>query len=322
MYDNVDFKVRNTDVSGIDFLGETSCYFDVTGEHDFNGERIITGTIGNVSGKNYFKIAASRTGVNIKDGSMCKWYLGDNFKTLGRGDIKHAIEKLGDTLHLLIDEATVTRIDIAQNFMVKHPTEIYYNHLGELRHAKRAPTTGNGGIEGLYYYQSNGLLIFYDKIREQTEKGCSIPELYQGKNVLRYEQRYKSRLPKSFNVERVKGSMLYDEKFYMGVVNRWHENYNNISKINDININFEAMKTKKDLYTMGILSLIELQGGELSVTSQIAEAQKTGILSKKQAFDLRQAITDALKVKEGLTVRNEAILELDKKIRDAVKFYR
>jgi hypothetical protein len=82
------------------------------------------------------------------------------------------------------------------------------------------------------------------------------------------------------------------------------------------------MKGKKDLYTMGLLALIESQGGELSVISQIAEAQKTGILSKKQAFDLRRAIADACKVKEGITARNEAIAELDKKVRDAVKYYR
>jgi hypothetical protein len=97
MYDNVDFKLRNTDVSGIDFLSETPCYFDVSGEHDYQGERVITGTLGDVSDKNYFRITVNRMGVNIKDGSMCKWHLGDNFKTLGRGEAKRAIEKLSDT---------------------------------------------------------------------------------------------------------------------------------------------------------------------------------------------------------------------------------
>jgi hypothetical protein len=123
-------------------------------------------------------------------------------------------------------------------------------------------------------------------------------------------------------VERVTGAMLYNEKFYIDIINRWRDNYRAINKVNDININFEAMKGKRDLYVMGVLSLVESQGGELSVVSQIAEAQKTGILSKKQAFDLKQAITDACKVKEGLTVKNEAILELDKKVTEAAKFYR
>ena len=55
---------------------------------------------------------------------------------------------------------------------------------------------------------------------------------------------------------------------------------------------------------------------------QINEAQKRGDLTKKQAYDLRQAVNDACQIKEGLTVPNEAIKELDKKINEAVRFYR
>lgn len=320
MYDNIDFRLRNTDVSGIDFLSETPCYFDVTGEHCFNGETVISGTFDD------FRITVNKNGVNIKNGSLCKWYLGDNFQTLGRSDVQRAIEKLSDTLHLPVDEATITRLDIAQNFKVNYPVNVYYNHLGEMKYCKRSPITNGAGleIEGLYYFLNNrgGLLVFYDKIKEQKAKRQEINELYKNNNILRYEQRYFKHLPKSFNVERVTGAMLYKEKFYIGAIDRWRDNYRAIKKINDININFEAMRTKRDLYIMGVLSLIESQGGELSVITQIAEAQKTGILSKKQAFDLKQAITDACKVKEGLSVKNEAILELDKKVTEAAKFYR
>ncbi|KAA6316690.1 hypothetical protein EZS27_033035 [termite gut metagenome] len=116
--------------------------------------------------------------------------------------------------------------------------------------------------------------------------------------------------------------MLYDEAFYINVVNRWKESYKAIKKINDVTLNFEAMTTKKDLYQMGLLSLIEVSGGELGVISQINEAQQRGELTKKQAFDLRQAIKEACKIKDGLTMKNEAILELDKKVNEAAKFYR
>ena len=73
---------------------------------------------------------------------------------------------------------------------------------------------------------------------------------------------------------------------------------------------------------MGVLSLIEQAGGQLQMIEQINEAQKRGELSKKQAFDLRKAINDACKINDGLTVPNEAIQELDKKVNEAVKFYR
>ena len=316
MYDNVDFKLRNTDVSGIDFLSETPFYFDVSGEHIFNDEKVITGKLDN------FNITVNRGGVNIKDGSLCKYYLGDNFKTMGRAEVKKAIVKLSDTLHLPIEKAQVTRLDIAQNFIMKQPLQVYYNHLGKLKHAGRSPFTVGGEIETLYYYQSRGLLVFYDKVKEQQAKKQPVPELYQNRNVLRYEQRYKGRLSKSFNVERVTGSLLYDEDFYIKVIDMWRDNYIAIQKLNDININLETMKTKTDLYNLGVLALTTIAGGELNFIGQIKEGQLTGILTKKQAFDLKQAVTAACKSKEGVTAQNEAILELDKKINEAVQYYR
>lgn len=82
------------------------------------------------------------------------------------------------------------------------------------------------------------------------------------------------------------------------------------------------MRTKQELYKMGILSLIERVGGQVQMIEQINEAQKKGVLSKKQAYDLRQAVNDACNIKDGLTVSNDAIIELDKKVRNAVKYYR
>lgn len=310
MYDNGDFKVRNSEVGNIDFLSETPCYFHVTGEHDFNGETVITG---NLDG---YKISVSKNGVNVTDGSLCKWYLGDNFQTMGRGDTKKAIEKLSDTLHLPIDKATVTRIDIAQNFIVKHPTEVYYNHLGNSYPSKRLEQP-----DGLYYTNSKGLLVFYNKVKEQKAKGQPIPELYQNRNTLRYEMRFKSRLKDTFKVERVTGAMLYDEKFYIGIIDRWKAAYQNIQKINDVSINFEVMNTKTDLYTLGLVSLIDQQGGEIKMIQQINEAYKKGELKKKQAYDLRQVIKKASHSAIG-TVQSDVIIELDQKINEAAKFYR
>ena len=63
-------------------------------------------------------------------------------------------------------------------------------------------------------------------------------------------------------------------------------------------------------------------GGEVAMMEQIAEAQKRGDLTAKQAFDLRQAVKDSCKERENLTAQSEAITELDKKIAEAVRFYR
>ena len=73
---------------------------------------------------------------------------------------------------------------------------------------------------------------------------------------------------------------------------------------------------------MGVLSLVERVGGLNAMMNQITEAKQQGKLSRKQAFDLRQAIKEACAVKDGLVVENEAIAELNKKVVEAVRFYR
>ena len=311
MYDTIYLRLTQAEVQGVDFLSETPCYLEDVAEHTFTDGLVLTGNVGNL------KVSLNRFQVKVKDGSLCKYYLGDNFKAMGRKDTQRAFEKLSDELHLPMSLAAVTRIDVAQNFCTKHPPEVYFNHLGLLKYATRLQEPN-----GVYYSQTGGRLAFYDKNREQKTKREPIPELYEGRNVLRYEQRYTQRLARQFDVSEVTGGLLYDEAFYIGLLNRWRDTYKQIQKINDVAYNFEAMKTKQQLYRMGVLSLIEQAGGQVEMLAQIAEAQKRGELTKKQAFDLRATINDVCQIRDGLTIPNEAIKELDKKIDEAVRFFR
>lgn len=311
MYDTIYLRLTQAEVQGVDFLSETPCYLEDVAEHTFTDGLVLTGNVGNL------KVSLNRFQVKVKDGSLCKYYLGDNFKAMGRKDTQRAFEKLSDELHLPMSLAVVTRIDVAQNFCTKHPPEVYFNHLGLLKYATRLQEPN-----GVYYSQTGGRLAFYDKNREQKTKREPIPELYEGRNVLRYEQRYTQRLARQFDVLEVTGGLLYEEAFYIGLLNRWRDTYKQIQKINDVAYNFEAMKTKQQLYRMGVLSLIEQAGGQVEMLAQIAEAQKRGELTKKQAFDLRATINDVCQIRDGLTIPNEAIKELDKKIDEAVRFFR
>lgn len=311
MYDTIYLRLTQAEVQGVDFLSETPCYLEDVAEHTFTDGLVLTGNVGNL------KVSLNRFQVKVRDGSLCKYYLGDNFKAMGRKDTQRAFEKLSDELHLPMSLAVVTRIDVAQNFCTKHPPEVYFNHLGLLKYATRLQEPN-----GVYYSQTGGRLAFYDKNREQKTKREPIPELYEGRNVLRYEQRYTQRLARQFDVSEVIGGLLYEEAFYIGLLNRWRDTYKQIQKINDVAYNFEAMKTKQQLYRMGVLSLIEQAGGQVEMLAQIAEAQKRGELTKKQAFDLRATINDVCQIRDGLTIPNEAIKELDKKIDEAVRFFR
>jgi hypothetical protein len=311
MFDTVNFRITQDEAGGVDFLSEVPCFLDDIGEHYYNGVPCITGNLGGL------KVVASPHQLKVKDGSLGKFYLGDNYKTMERGDVERAIEKLSDELHVPMQQAVVTRLDIAQNFIMMYPPEVYLNHLGALKYATRLMEPN-----GLYYSLNERRLAFYDKNREQKNKREPIPELYQNKNVLRYEQRYMKRVPKWLNVSEVNGATLYNERFYMGIISRWRDAYEQIEKVKDISINFQAMRGKQELYKMGVLALTQMAGGQNAILEQLAEAQKQGHLTKKQAYDIRQTIKEACHNNEGLTVPNEAIEELSRKIKEAAKFFR
>ena len=310
MFDTINFRLIAPNPLNTNYLESVPYYLENQAEHNYENGMLVTGLLDGLS------VSVSRHRVNVKDGSLCKWYLGNNIQIMTRQDTRQAIEKLSDTIHLPMDRAVITRLDIASNIITKHPINTYLNHLGMLRYATRLPMS-----HGLYYQRGDRLLCFYDKLRELKSKGETIPELYIGKNVLRYEQRYLRRVSSYFKTN-VIGATLYDEDFYINAISAWFSLYEQINKINDVNFNFNAMTTIKDFKNMGLLALIEQMGGEVEFYNQIKEAMQRGELTPKQAYDIRQAIKKASKVKTDLVVQNDAITELDSKIKKAVKFYR
>lgn len=59
------------------------------------------------------------------EGSLAKFYYGNNLHLLGREEIKQVIDLLSDILQLDINSAHVTRIDIAADFEMSHNTKEY-----------------------------------------------------------------------------------------------------------------------------------------------------------------------------------------------------
>lgn len=308
MIDTLSLKAQLKDSNYLDVL---PLYLSNVGCHSFGDSVVITGELDSL------KVVANAYALKIKDRSLCKWYLGDNFQTMTRKDIENAIANLCDALHLDLTGAQVMRLDLAQNYITKHPVSTYFNHLGSLKYAQRLVQPS-----GLYYHRPNVIACFYDKVKETRNKGESLPEIYTGKNVLRYEFRFMHRLPQVLNVPEVKASMLYDECFYMEIINQWYNTYKHIQKVNDITINFQSMKSKQELYRMGILALVEKIGGEMAIIEQINNAKKIGELTSKQSFDMKKAIKDACKEHTDIVTINDAIVELDKKVNDSIKYYR
>lgn len=312
MFDTLALNLTSVEVEGVNFIEVVPPYLSITGFHRYRYEQdVITGDL------NGLRVSITPHNVRITAGSLCKWYLGDNLQTMGRRDTQQAIERLSDALHVPFQRANVTRLDVGTNIITRYPCDVYFHYLGTLSHYQRLEQ-----MHGIYYQQDSKKAVFYDKLNELRTRREEAPELYQGRNVLRYELRYTRHIPRAMNVEKLTASMLYDEEFYTSILKRWVSIYRDIHKINDVNFNFEAMKGKKELYDLGVCALVEKMGGEAAMMDKILEGRARGLYSPKQVHDLKEAVKSALGKRYDLAGKNDVISELNKKVTEAVAYYR
>lgn len=298
------------DAPGSNFLKELPGRVEVTAEHSYQegGAIVLTGIIPGSYGGG-LKVSITQAAVSVKDSSLAKWLLGDNVQIMSRGDMETAIDAISDCLGLPMNKAIVTRIDVANNFIMRCPPAVYFSHLGLLRYATRLQEPN-----GLYYKSGAGRLAFYDKNQELRATGAEIPEICRGQNMLRYERRFTTRIPHYLNRPEIMAGDLYNGGFYSMIVTKWEQGYKDIEKINDYTLNPQAMKSKKEFDRAARLALVEKMGGELSTLQMVKEMQQRGDLTKKQAHDMRATIKEACNSGMSITTPNEVIKELDSKI--------
>ena len=309
MYDNLDLTIYKDDCPNTDFIKSVPQYLSNVYNHGVNqfGE-YVTGYLDSL------KVSISDNRVKIYDSSICKYYLGDNFKTLSKGDTKRAIEKISDSLQLPFHLANVTRIDFAQNLIMQHNEKVYYPYLGEAQYYNRLEQNN-----GLYYNNQKRQLLFYGKEYEQKIKRQPIPELYKNRNVLRFEMRLKKQLRNQLKQPKITAGLLSDEVFYSNLVKKWKDEYLAIQKINSKLINMKPTGSKKEfIENLALLTVLEM--GQPQILIKVREWQESGQISKKQAYDIRASIKLLSKIPVN-EKSNDLINEMDRKIKEAARYY-
>jgi hypothetical protein len=261
---------------------------------------------GNILGMN---VSVSNNGISLK-GSICKSYLGNNFKTLTRQDTQRAIEQLADVTLLPVQEANLTKIDFANNFIVSCTPESYYYFLGDCQHFDRIIYQ-----RSIAYLNSLRYKTFYNKIAEGKSKGEVIPAIWANKHVLRYELRYTSRLLKQFNTTQIQAKDLYKESFYIDMVSRWIKEYEAIKKNNLLTPKADNM-TNKNANDYLLAVLIEMQGQ--NDVQEITSQWKGKFTNEREFYRFKAK----LKTMKDLTQKSELIAELDKKINQVKEYCR
>lgn len=309
MYDSVNLWLPIENAGSIDLDKTLQNLSDITEHSKNDGHFYVSGML-----KNY-KVNVSGQGVSLQ-GSLAKYFLPDNFHTLTRSDSCRALEMMADELYLPIQKAKVSRIDFAQNFLMDYEPEAYYNFLGESQYYKRLPQD-----KSLYY--SNGLRqkVFYNKITEGKAKRLSLPDVWSGQNVLRYEIRFTSRLPKQFNQEEITANSLSDEKFYMAIFDKWLAEYESINKLHSINFNLSDMNSPKDFWKQINLMAINMIGQD-KIMQEIENLRHQRAFDKPEYYSrLKKEVKELCKTPE-MTSQSDLVAELDRKIKAAKRYYR
>ncbi len=311
MYDTVNKYLPKERVVNTDLLSEIPCY--LTNVKEVYCQTTDTVSIrGNL--KNY-RISVNKEGVFLT-GSICKYKLGDNIQTLDLIKTKEAITMLSDELHLPIHEANITRIDLAKNLQMNYEVPFYYPFLGEASRYNRLEQ--NNGI-----YYRNGLkeMLFYGKIYEQELKGVPIPEPLRESNLLRYELRFKSHLKQQFKLSEVKASILYNEKFYLGISNRWKAEYLKIKKHKLFELEPKSLNNVKDFEKLIYLNGIKAIGGEVAILQMIEQAKTKGVFKNKMQVKRCKDKVKSICNTPQLSFESNAIKELDEKVNEDFTSY-
>lgn len=156
------------------------------------------------------------------EGSLAKFYYGNNLHLLGREEIKQVIDLLSDILQLDINSAHVTRIDIAADFEMSHNTKEYLPFLGNYPRHKRDLCKGTT----LYYKSKSHTCAFYDKgMESQGKEGAE-------SCLLRFESRWFKSSSKQLDWENITGETLSTPHFYQYIIQLWGKKYFDIEKRN------------------------------------------------------------------------------------------
>lgn len=239
----------------------------------------------------------------------------DNSFTLKRMDAKACIEFLSDTLHYDMNNASVTRIDVATTFSMGQPVRMYFDCLGTLSRFKRVVIVKD---ETLEYRQGTvdkerQCLAFYDKRLESFERRNIHPKGLAGDNLLRYEHRWFGRLATRLKEPEVTGRTLYDERFYRKIAELWKEDYFKIEKKKAVAA--EAMrliKTPNEAFNIiAAHCFSKISNEELSCyINQIAD---NAGFSASETYRLRKKIKDILS-SPAITEDMSLAKELDARI--------
>ena len=304
MIDNIKLSLPRCrdmpDISGYLDNGNENCSMKT-------GEVSVYGNVENIKVTQYFG------GYSIQ-GSLPKFLYGNNVCQLTRKEVGLAIEKLSDRLHLPLDDADITKIEVGANICLAKQHTAYTRLLGDMPRMQRVSMAdslsyqGSGKVHPRQYY-------FYDKVAEVRKSGGTMPQGLEAANMMRYEMRLNGRLPFQLSIPEFKGSTLQDREVYQELINRWLNGYLSINKL----VNMEDEHLKKGMSVKEAQEVFIAQqiakGGSSMIDEFIAKLKQNECFDNRLYYNRVKSNLQKLASKTKLSVDNGDIEELTAKVK-------
>lgn len=304
MIDNIKLSLPRCrdmpDISGYLDNGNENCSMKT-------GEVSVYGNVENIKVTQYFG------GYSIQ-GSLPKFLYGNNVCQLTRKEVGLAIEKLSDRLHLPLDDADITKIEVGANICLAKQHTAYTRLLGDMPRMQRVSMADS------LYYQGSGKVhprqyYFYDKVAEVRKSGGTMPQGLEAANMMRYEMRLNGRLPFQLSIPEFKGSTLQDREVYQELINRWLNGYLSINKL----VNMEDEHLKKGMSVKEAQEVFIAQqiakGGSSMIDEFIAKLKQNECFDNRLYYNRVKSNLQKLASKTKLSVDNGDIEELTAKVK-------
>ena len=234
--------------------------------------------------------------------------------TLNRKDTERAVERLSDELGVDISSAKITYLEFGDAFVMQYPVREYLKRLSSM------PRMARNQQEYSLYFQCRGMeqpksAVFYDKETELRKKKEPLPDGFSGHNLLRYEIRFKNRLPQQIGWPEVTASTLYNREFYRKMLNHYQQIYFSISKRKTLKPSaLREIKNPKDAFDCLVGMLIS-QTEPKQIEDFIGDLTTGTDLDRVQLYRLGKMV-ERVSTKGRLMEQDTLISELDNHIQN------
>ena len=276
---------------GIDYRDEYGAYVDSDDYYKLPHPK----------GRSSWNIVA-HTDAYVIEGSLAKWYFGNNVQTLTLAQAKKAVRDLGIALGVgdAIFKAKVNRLDFSSVVCTDLTPVYYFNIMDYLNGFRRSLKDGE---TTLYYDRAtrDKVVKAYDKTLEANYTGMEIPEDYRGKNLFRFEVvYYTSEINRVFNKRKsLKEVTLKDiltERAFNHFADTWLDYYEKIQKINNANNMIQKNKAEKltasSLIDRMLARLVNQFGLEESLRLVELDYQVGNVSERRKITDAKRRVRE------------------------------